>query len=72
MMREVLYIGYLFLIGSEQSIVTLLRAILCCAYSAFMILPTSLLVRKIMQIRFNLRKKHSDFKEEPSATETEV
>ena len=72
MMREVLYIGYLFLIGSEQSIVTLLRAILCCAYSAFMILPTSLLVRRIMQIRFNLRKKHSDFKEEPAATETEV
>ena len=32
LVREVLYIGYLFLIGSEQSMVTLMRALLCAGY----------------------------------------
>jgi len=72
LMREVLYIGYLFLIGSEQSMVTLVRAVLCCAYSALMILPTSLLVRKIMTLRFSLKRAYSDFKDDSSATETDV
>jgi len=72
MMREILYIGYLFLIGSEQSMVTFVRAMLCCAYSAFMVLPISFLVRRIMRIQFTFRRKHSDFKEELSATETDV
>ena len=72
LMREVLYIGYLFLIGSEQSMVTLVRALLCCAYSALMILPTSLFVRKIMRWRLAIRRKGSDLKDEASSTETDV
>lgn len=71
-LREVLYIGYLFLIGAEQSMVTIVRAILCCAYSALMILPTSFFVRKIMRWRPAIRSKGGDFKDEPSATETDV
>lgn len=69
LMREVLYIGYLFLIGSEQSMITLVRAILCCSYSALMILPTSILVRRIMRIRLNLRRRGTDLKDEPAVTE---
>lgn len=72
LMREVLYIGYLFLIGSEQSMVTLVRALLCCSYSALMILPTSLIVRKIMRLRLGSRRKVSDLQDESSATETVV
>jgi len=72
LMREVLYIGYLFLIGSEQSMVTLVRAVLCCAYSALMILPASFLVRKIMRWRPAIRRKGSDLKDDASATETDV
>ena len=41
LMREIVYIGYLFLIGAEQSMVTILRALLCAAYSSVMILPGS-------------------------------
>ena len=69
LMREVLYIGYLFLIGSEQSMITLVRALLCCSYSALMILPTSILVRRIMRIRLNLRRRGTDLKDEPAVTE---
>lgn len=69
LMREVLYIGYLFLIGSEQSMITLVRALLCCGYSALMILPTSLLVRRIMHSRLRIQKKSGDLKDEPAVTE---
>jgi len=72
LMREVLYIGYLFLIGSEQSMITVVRAVLCCAYSALMILPAALLVRRIMRLRIGFRRIHTDLKEESSATETDV
>ena len=67
LMREVLYIGYLFLIGSEQSVVTIIRALLCCAYSALMILPTSFLVRKIMRRTPSKRKISRDFEDELAA-----
>lgn len=50
LMREIVYIGYLFLIGAEQSMVTILRALLCSAYSSAMILPGSFVVHKIMSI----------------------
>lgn len=72
LIREVLYIGYLFLIGSEQSMVTIVRALLCCAYSALMILPTSLFVRKMMHWQIGVRKKHEDFKEDTFAPEIDV
>ena len=72
LMREILYIGYLFLIGSEQSMITIVRAVLCCAYSALMILPTSFLVRRIMRLRIGMRGKLSDLKEESSPVEIDV
>lgn len=49
MMRETLYVGYLFLIGSEYSMKTLARALLCSAYSALLILPCAFVVAQIMR-----------------------
>ena len=68
LMREVLYIGYLFLIGSEQSLITLVRALLCSGYSALMILPGILLFSKVMHWRLPMKKKHSDLNEKSDAT----
>ena len=61
LVREIVYIGYLFLIGAEQSIVTLLRALLCSAYSAVMILPCSLIQNKIMRVHITRKKKSTDW-----------
>lgn len=70
LMREVLYIGYLFLIGSEQSLITLVRALLCSGYSALMILPGSYLISRVMHWHLPLKKKHSDLNEKSDATIT--
>ena len=64
LMREIVYIGYLFLIGAEQSMVTILRALLCAAYSAVMILPGSFVVNKIMSIHPFKRVKGGDLTED--------
>lgn len=69
LMREVLYIGYLFLIGSEQSLVTLVRALLCSGYSALMLLPGMLIISRIMNFHLRIRKKGIDLTEEEAATE---
>ena len=71
LMREVLYIGYLFLIGSEQSLMTLIRALLCCGYSALLILPCSFVISKIMRWHVSPRPKHADLKEKSDVTESE-
>lgn len=68
LIREVLNIGYLFLIGSEQSIVTVLRALLCAGYSALLITPGSFLIKPVMNKHFQLRKKN-DLVDESDATE---
>ena len=68
LMREVLYIGYLFLIGSEQSVMTLVRALLCCGYSALLILPGSFVVARIMRCKPRLRPKSTDLNEESDGT----
>ena len=68
LMREILYIGYLFLIGSEQSLITLVRALLCCGYSALMILPGSYLISKVMRWHLPMKRKHSDLNEKSDAT----
>lgn len=60
LVKEMIYIGYLFLIGAEQSIVTILRALLCSTYSAVMILPCSLIQNKIMSIHIMKKKKNED------------
>ena len=46
--REVVTIGYLFIIGSEQSLVTLLRMLLCSGYSALMVVPVAFALRLFM------------------------
>jgi len=69
--REVLYIGYLFLIGSEQSIVTLLRALLCSVYSALLITPGVFLLKPVMT-RHAKRRKKADLIEEENASETQA
>ena len=68
LMREVLYIGYLFLIGSEQSVMTLVRALLCCGYSALLILPGSFVVARIMRWQLRMRPKSTDLNEESDGT----
>lgn len=64
LMRETLYVGYLFLIGAEQSVVTLARAVFCAVYSALLIIPGVSVMRKIMSWKIVLRKKGSDLKDE--------
>lgn len=68
LMREVLYIGYLFLIGAEQSLMTLVRALLCCGYSALLILPGSFVVSRIMRWHARLRPRSTDLNEESDGT----
>ena len=63
LVREVLYIGYLFLIGSEQSMMTIVRALLCAGYTALLIAPGDFLLRPLMKKKISFRKK-SDFVEE--------
>lgn len=60
LVREVLDVGYLFLIGSEQSVVTLLRALFCALYSAALITPCSFLLRPLMTGHLHIRKKKGD------------
>lgn len=68
--REVAYIGYLFLIGAEQGMVTVMRALLCSGYSALMVLPASFVLRPIMSWHPRFRKRGGDLKEDENATET--
>ena len=63
-LREIVYIGYLFLIGSEQSIITIVRAVLCAGYSALWIYPCSFIVRRIMKWHPKQKKKQPDLAEE--------
>ena len=70
LMREVLYIGYLFLIGSEQSMMTVVRALLCCGYSALLILPCSFLAARIMRWHLPRRPRSTDLNEKSDVTES--
>ena len=64
MLREFLYIGYLFLIGSEQGMITIVRAILCAGYSAMAIYPCSFIVRWIMTWHPGRKEAQPDLAEE--------
>lgn len=64
LVREVLYIGYLFLIGSEQSMMTVMRALLCAGYSALLVTPGIFLLKPLMVQRPGKRKKKDDLIEE--------
>lgn len=67
LMREVLYIGYLFLIGSEQSMITIVRAFLCAGYSALLITPGAYLLKPLMTKHIVMKKKSQDLVEEETA-----
>ncbi|HIU16501.1 MAG TPA: rod shape-determining protein MreD [Candidatus Ventricola intestinavium] len=71
LMREILYIGYLFLIGAEQGLVTVMRMLLCAAYSALMILPGSVIMRLIMRAGRKKKKGDGDLNEDDVVTETQ-
>ena len=64
LLREIIYIGYLFLIGSEQSVITVLRALMCAGYSALMSLPAGILLRHIMRWHLPARRKQTDWVED--------
>lgn len=68
-LREVLYIGYLFLIGGEQNLMTLIRMLLCAAYSAVAVIPVSYVIKRIMTWHpFKRRKKRDEFADESTTT----
>lgn len=60
LMRETLYVGYLFLIGSEQSMMTVARMLLCSAYSALLIIPGSMIIRFMMTFHPGKKTHESD------------
>ena len=62
LMREIVYIGYLFLIGAEQGVVTLVRAVFCAGYSSLLIIPGVYVMKKIMNWKIHIRKKGLDLK----------
>ena len=49
--REIADIGYLFLIGAEQGLVTLVRALIACTLTALVTLPVNLIVSRLLQQR---------------------
>ena len=67
LVREVLDVGYLFLIGSEQSVITLLRALFCALYSAVLIKPGAFLFQPLMTGHLHIRKKKGDLVEDSDA-----
>ncbi len=46
--RELVYVGYLYLIGAELGLVTFLRMTLCAGYTALMSIPCIYLIRFVM------------------------
>ena len=49
--REVADIGYLFLIGAEQGMITLIRLLICSGLTAVLSLPVGWLVSRMMRAR---------------------
>lgn len=72
LLRELVDTGYLFLIGSDLGVTTLLRSLLCCAYSSVMVFPAALCVRKVMTWKPKLlqKKRVDDFIDDKAATES--
>ena len=70
LMREILYIGYLFLIGSEQSMITVVRALLSAGYSALLITPGFFLMKPLMRVKvIPGRKKKQDLVDDETKTD---
>lgn len=72
LLRELVDTGYLFLIGSDLGVTTLLRSLLCCAYSAVMVFPAAFCLRIVMTWKPKLlrKKKDEDFIDDKDATES--
>lgn len=68
LMREILYIGYLFLIGAEQNLATPIRALLCAGYSALLVTPGMFIMKPIMRSRVKTSIKNDLIEE--NATES--
>ncbi len=64
LIHELVCIGYLFLIGAEQSAVTVLRALMCAGYSALITIPINPVVKKILTWHPVLKKKKADLADE--------
>lgn len=62
--HEVICVGYQFLIGAEQSVVTVLRALICAGYSALLTIPLNPIVRWIMTWHPMPKKKKTDLVDE--------
>ena len=60
LIREVIYIGYLFLIGAEQGVITVIRLLMCAAYSGIMVLPCSWFLHAVMSWHPLKKKKAQD------------
>ena len=65
MIRELIYIGYLFLVGAEQGFSTIFRLFVCVIYSTALVVPIAILV-DLHRSRVNrnraLREKESELK----------
>lgn len=71
LLRELVDVGYLFLIGSELGLITPLRSLVCCVYSAVMVFPATFCVRRLMtwKPKFMRKKKDEDFIDDKAVTE---
>ena len=57
--REAVYAVYLFLIGSQWTLMTLIRLVMCSVYTALMTIPCIFLVRALMSWHPFRKKKNT-------------
>ena len=71
LLRELVDVGYLFLIGSDLGVGTLLRSRLCGAYSGVMVVPDRILSGWVMtwSPRFLQKTRKEEFADDPAVTE---
>ena len=71
LLRELVDVGYLFLIGSDLGVGTLLRSLLCCAYSGVLVFPVRILSGWVMtwSPRFLQKNRKEEFADDPAVTE---
>lgn len=65
--REIAYAAYLFLIGAELSLMTLVRMFLCAGYTTLLTIPCIYLIRAVMKWHPFRRKKTDPEIDEPFA-----
>ena len=53
--REIADIGYLFLIGAEQGLVTLVRAVIACILTAAITLPVNIIITRFIRHEHKVR-----------------